>query len=490
MRLTLRIVFCLCATIITGCNISLSEKKQLEYLKPVPNIKHAVNKSLQQSHLFYSGDWPQRQWWLIYHAPELNALITESLISNPSLHEIQSRIQVAQQEAIVTGSILFPLVFFNASYTQQYLSKNGLYRAFNPRLPLNATLLNLALTFNYEFDFWGQNRNLFNEALGKAQAQQAEAAQVELIITTALSQAYFAYKTNLIRRQLYDQLVTVRRQINSLQAILLRKGLSSDLLTYNTTENLFEAKKLRSSINEELSDNKHLINILAGRGPDTPLGIHTHLPSLPRRLEIPKNLALDLIARRPDLMAQIWRAKAWAYKTGASMAAYYPNVNILAFIGLESIAWSKLFQSASGTGGMRPLAINLPIFTAGAIRAGIQASKAQFEAAIFDYNNLLLRSTQEILDVLVFAQTVNEHQKDQKEIVRYAQDRYNLVQLRRKKGLDSQFAVYALQEELIQKQLVKITLLYNQYLASIKLIKALGGGYHQNKVPLVAQYEK
>lgn len=147
-----------------------------------------------------------------YNSPELNLLVTEALGYNPSIQEVKKRIEVAKQQAIVTRSVLFPLVF-NADENRQYISHNGLYRAFNPSFPLNANLLDLSLSFNYEVDFWGQNRNLFRAALGEAKAQEAEAAEVELITSTATAQAYFAYKTNLIRKELYVQLINVRQKL-------------------------------------------------------------------------------------------------------------------------------------------------------------------------------------------------------------------------------------------------------------------------------------
>lgn len=447
-------------------------------------MEHSIKTSLKEKDIFSQSDWPNKHWWSAFGSSELNRLIEEALTNNPSIKEINSRIIVASQEAIVTGSLLFPLVFFDASENRQYLSKNGLYRAFNHKLPLNANLLDLSLSFNYEFDFWGKNHNLLCEAIGEERAQQAEAADVELITATAITQAYFAYKTNLSRKQLYEQLVRVRKNLIDLQNLLLDKGLSSKLQTFLASENLLEAKKLLASINEELAVNKHLINILAGRGADSPLLISNRLPAIPKTLNIPKTLSIDLVARRPDLMAQIWRAKALAYKTGAAMAEYYPNINLIGLIGLESISWKKLLEMSSGTAALRP-ALHLPIFTAGAIAASIKAAKAEFDAAIFAYNNLLLRSTQEILDVLAFAQDIYHQKAQQVEIVNYAEQRYSLIRLRQQKGLDSQFDIYYLQEEVIQKKLINVTLLYNQYLASVKLTKALGGGYYQTEVPLV-----
>ena len=484
MRLIIRIFSYLILCLLISCRISLPPQSQTRYLKMIPSMQRAVKASLQQKDLFEQSDWPDKNWWEAYGSPELNALMREALCTNPSLQEVRSRIRVAKEKAIVVGSVLYPLIFFDARETRQYLSKNGLYRAFNQKLPLNANVIDLSLSFTYNFDFWGQNRNLLCAALGEEKAQEAEAADAALIVTTSLTQAYFAYKTNLVRKQLFEELIRVRKNIVELQKLLLRKGLASDLQVFLASENLLEAKNLNSNIDDELDSNRHLINILAGRGPDSPLPITPTLPTLPKKLQIPKTLSIDLIARRPDLMAQIWRAKALAYKTGAAMAEYYPDVNLIGFLGLESISWKKLFQIASGTAGLKP-SIHLPIFTAGAIGANINATKAEFDAAIFAYNNLLLQSTQEILDVLSFAKDIYRQKQQQGQAVYYAEQRYSLTRLRQEKGLDSDFDIYYLQEDVIQKKLINTALLYNQYLASIKLTKALGGGYCQATVPLV-----
>ncbi|MCW8443948.1 efflux transporter outer membrane subunit [Fluoribacter gormanii] len=484
MRLWVKGFTCFSIYSLVSCTISLPQQSQIKNIKPVPSMERSIKKSFQKKEFFSEGKWPNKQWWLTYNSSELSVLVTEALANNPSIHEIKNRIEVAKQQAIVTRSLLAPLVFFNAHENRQYVSENGLYRAFNHTFPLNARLLDLSLSFTYEFDFWGKNRNLFYAALGEAKVREAETAEVELITSTAMAQAFFAYKTNLVRKKLYTQLIEVRQKIANLQNILVQKGLSSKLPALETSEKLLESQKLLSSITDELTADKHLINTLAGRGPDTPLLIKSNLPPLPKTLNIPRILPLDFLARRPDLMAQIWRAKALAYKTGAAMAEYYPDINLAGLIGLESTSWRKFLDLSSGTAAIRP-ALQLPIFTAGAIRANINATKAQFDAAIEAYNNLLLFSTQEVLDVLAFAQDVYQQKAEQKQVVEYAKQRYQLSYLRQQKGLDSLFNLYFLQEEVIQKELVDITLLYNQYLASIKLTRALGGGYYQKTIPLV-----
>ncbi|STX29712.1 outer membrane efflux lipoprotein [Legionella beliardensis] len=470
---------------LLSCQVSLSPQQQVQHLKATPKIEKEITAQ-KRAGFIKSGDWPSKYWWVAYNSPELNKLMVDALTCNPSIHEIKSRMQAARQEAVVVGAKLFPLVFFDARENLQYLSKNGLFRALNPRLPRHTDLLDFSLSFRYEFDFWGQNRNLLAAAVGEAKVLRGEVAQIQLLTTTALAQAYFAYKVNIAKQKLYQQLVTVRQNILSLQRALINNALADDLPIYTAQENLFTAKQWLADIDHEIAVNRHLVNVLAGRNPETALADEQRLPGLPRKLIVPKTISLDLIARRPDLMAQIWRAKALAYKTGAAMAEYYPDVNLVGLIGLESTGWKKLLRASSVTAALRP-AIHLPIFTAGRIRANIRANKAEFDAAIFAYNNLLLRSTQEILDILQFAKAVNRKRQEQNKILSFAEDRYKIIKNRERNGLDNGMEVYRQQEEVIQNKLVSLSLLYDQYLASVKLIKALGGGYCQPDIPLVRQ---
>lgn len=454
---------------------SLPQEEQTENLITPPSVETSVRDSLE-SGFFVLSDWPKQAWWEVFQSTELNALIAEALVKDPTIQSVERRVEMARQTAKVVRSNLFPLLFFDADETWEYLSHNGLYRALNPSIPINANLVDLTLSSQYEFDFWGKNRNLFRAALGEEKAREAEAAGVSLIVSSSVAQAYFALKTNLARYDVYRELYEVRQALLELQKLLQRKSLLSRLQPLLSEESLLEASKHIYGIEQEIKTDRHLINILLGRDPDTPLEIHEGGLCALTSLNIPDTLSMDLLARRPDLMAQIWRVESLAHEVGAAKADFYPNVNLKAFIGLESIAYRLLFNTSSKIAGLQP-AIHLPIFTAGAIRANLRAKKALFDAAVFDYNALLLRSSGEVADLLVLAQSLFEQLDDQKKIVEAAQNRCDLTTLRQRSGLDNRLTSYVIQEELLLKKLDALTLRYNQYLVAVKLIKALGGGY-------------
>jgi NodT family efflux transporter outer membrane factor (OMF) lipoprotein len=465
---------------LAGCTMSEEEKTQ--YLIGHQSLETSVAKSLETS-FFTVGQWPEAKWWEVFGSERLNSLMEVALDQNPTLQNVEQRVELAKQEAMIARSKLLPLLFFNGSDNWAYLSKNGLYKAFNPSLPRNAYDVDLTLAFTYEFDFWSKYRNRFRAAIGRQKAEEAQQAQVELIVTTSVAQAYFALKTNLIKSRLLRELFAAQKGILGLQNSLLKNALYSKIPVYLAKENVLEVEKQIEAVEEEIATDRHLLNILVGQGPDTKLDVDTALPPLPKSIVIPETLSAELLSRRPDLMASIWRVEAWAHEVGAARAEYLPNINLAANLGVESVTWKKLFYSSSITPGILP-SFSLPVYTADEIQANIDAKLAEFYAALQDYNDLVLKSAAEVADMLVISKSIFAQHEDQVEIVACAKSRYELIQLRQKKGLDNSLQNYALQIEVLQKQLDDIDLIFGQYLTTVKLIKSLGGGYFSDFVPI------
>lgn len=407
---------------------------------------------------------------------ELSSLIEKALVENPTIRSVETRIDYARSQAVIARSKYMPLIYFNTSDQWQYLSENGLYRALNPTIPLSSSQIDFSLSFFYEFDFWGKYHNLYHAELSRERMAIAETAQADLIATTSLAVAYFALRTNLLRKKLYVELVEVRKKYFDLQTLMLENSLYSKLVPLLSEEDLFQAEQRVDNIEQEIAVNKHIVNILAGQGPDSPLLLDEPLLPLSETLAIPDNISLELLSRRPDLMVQIWRLDALALEVGAAKADFWPNVNISGLLGFQSGSWSKLFEWISKTVGVTP-GLSLPVYTAGAIQANVDAKKALFDEAVYQYNELILQSFNQVADLIAIGKAVYSEKEKQLKIVDNAKARYGLTLLRRKSGLDNSLQAYRFQEELIQKRLEDVELLFQQYLVSISLTRALGGGF-------------
>jgi NodT family efflux transporter outer membrane factor (OMF) lipoprotein len=480
------VVNCLAAAafLLNSC-ITFSNKEQTEFLIGPPSVDLTVQKALESGY-FTLGDWPQEDWWNLFDSPQLNALMQEALANNPSIQAIQQRLEAAKQLALIARSKLFPWVSFDATYDWEYLSKNGLYRAFNPKITRYAKLYDLKFNLNYEVDVWGKNKEIYRAAIGNALSQEADKAQVVLLVTTSVALAFVAVKEYQKQRDLIAELIAIQKEIYMLQDFLHEKALANKLIALAAEENYFNDEKMLWAIEQLLEISKHQLNVLVGRSPDDPLDLGEEpLPPI-SSLAIPCDITLDLLARRPDLMAKIWSAKALAHQVNAAITEYYPDISLTAFLGLESVKGDRLFEASSITYGFRP-ALHLPIYTAGEIQANIDNKAALFYETIFEYNQLILSSAQEVADNLETSVSLFRQISDQESLLHRLKERVELTVLLYQKGLNDKLSTDYVKEEWVRGELDELNLTYDLYTAMIQLIRSLGGGYQSLCVPLRAQ---
>ncbi len=469
---------------LPGC-LTMSHKEQVKNLMAPPSLEVSVNTSLNTPY-FSKGNFPNDTWWEMFQIKELSSLIEKALSLNPSIQAIKERVNYAKEEVIAKRSKLYPWVYFNIDDMWSYLSKNGLLKALNPSIPLSVSHIDVTLSSPYEFDFWDKIRNTYRAAIGREKAEEAEEAEVKLVVTTSLSQTYFFLKTHLLKQALFGQLYRVRLKLYELEQLLEKNNIQSELAPLSSIERLLQAEQFLLEIEKLVLQDKHLINILAGVGPDEPIHADASFPELKKSITLPENLSIGLLSRRPDLIAQIWLVEALSHDVASAKAVFWPQIDLNSFVGIKSLHYSTLFEWISKATEIKPT-LALPVFTAGEIEANLQSKRALYQQAVFEYNDMILKSVKEVADLLAFANAVYGEKDKQDGIVAAAKNRYNLTRDRECSGLDSALEKLRYREEVILTQLTNADFLFGQYAATIGLIKALGGGYSSEELPIQAK---
>ncbi len=426
--------------------------------------------------LFEEGDWPKDEWWRDFEDPTLNGLIEQTLKLSPTLQRAEARLKASAQVALQKKARLYPEIDLDFIDNWQHLSQHGLYRQFAPVFPAVINQIDFDLNFFYEFDFWGKNRDLFQAALGRAAAQAAEKKQAELILTTSVAYSYFQIQFLLKKLELLEQIeinkeeiyaLTIKRQKDALSNSLER--LSSSTFTLDTKTELFATE-------QDLRTELHKIKALSALGQDADLDLKW-TPLKETKVAIPANLSIDLLARRPDLAAQLMRLEASAKEIAAAKTDFYPNINITAFLGLETVKNGLLFNRESFSGSAAP-AVHLPIFTAGRLRAQLFEKVDLFNEAVYAYNELILSAAQEVANQLTTIALLWKQIEMRKAIVDNATKSFRLTESRFVNALDDKITLLDSKNRQLETELELTQLRYAKQTAQIQLIRSLGGGYH------------
>lgn len=430
---------------------------------------------------FTVGKWPIWNWWIEFGDDQLTSFINHALAGNPDLKAAVSRVRSSQEEAKKVRSSLFPKVDTSFSHNYEHLSKDSLDRIPPSTIPavVNQTLLRL--NFDYEIDLFGKNRETYLAAVGEARSRKAEMSQAYLMITASLTKAYFDYQAFLLRIEVQEEIVSSEKILFELTEKRALNSLDNQITLEAQRVSFLEAVESLVDLKKDLDLTKSEIKILMGLSPDDEVIFELPQAEFDRPFPIPEELPMNLIARRPDLMMQIWKVEAAAHLIGAARAAFFPNINLGAFVGLETITWSKLFSLDSFAAALAP-AINLPLFTGWRLTAGLNQSFADYDSAVFDYNALVLKSAKDVSDGLKILEATNQQQRLQKQVVESFTKASDLTDSRFQNGVSDYLESLRMKVELLREVEREVDIQNDRHQAVLNLIRALGGGYYHEKV--------
>jgi NodT family efflux transporter outer membrane factor (OMF) lipoprotein len=450
-----------------------------ELSEPIP-IDNSIDYALARE-FFEEGGWPTESWWEMFDDPQLNHLIETALQESPTIQQALAKVAQAEQEARKERAALFPTLDAEYEEQWQYFSKNGFVRSFYPTVPPvipppTANQLDLTLNFNYEIDFFGRNRNLFKAALGLARAQRAEAKQAILILTTLIAQTYIELQTKISQKEVLEERLNQRDQLFELSFFREYYGVDAANPVLEREQSFYAVSQAMIDLEKGIALDRHLLSVLVGVSPDAKMAPKPMTVIFEKPLSLPADLSSDLLARRPDLTAQLWRVEAAAKEIGAAKADFYPRVNLMAFAGLESLAFNKLFHISSRQGGLVP-AVHLPIFTGGKLTANLKSKVATFNQETYRFNDMLLHAAQEVADQITTLSATFDTLTEQISILESAEDQWNLQYARYQHGVDNFIAVLEKEDNVLSQRYQFLGLERDYLLAVLKMIKALGGGY-------------
>lgn len=423
-----------------------------------------------------SGDWPTEAWWGRYGDPQLDRLVAAALQDSPTLALARARLERARAQAGTIGADQGVQINANAEGAQQRLSENYI---FPPGVGGSYTSLNrAALDFSLALDFWGRNRALLEAAVGASRAAEAEAASARLVLASAVTLSYLQFDRLQQLQAIATATIVQREKLQQLVRLRQKAGLDSEAEGQQAGGSLAAARAEASALDAQLVLVRHQLAALLGKGPDAtltlvPPALHEAAATLPAALPA------DLLGRRPDVVAQRWRVEAADQERAAARAGFYPNVNLQAFVGLQSLGLANLFESGSRVLGVGP-ALHLPLFDSGRLRAQLAVRHAEQDAAIAQYNSTLLEALRDVADQLALAQGAAAEGREQQAALARYEEGWRLTGLRYQAGLGSYAAVLAAESPLLVQRRLAAELRTRRLEASAGLARAVGGGYNSD----------
>jgi NodT family efflux transporter outer membrane factor (OMF) lipoprotein len=440
--------------------------------KPVP----AAADSLQSSESLAddAGAWPVEGWWQSFGDAQLDTLIAEGLKGSPDIATAAARVRAAEGIAQQAGAALLPRVGAEGSVGGTQQSKNlGIPPQFVPDGIQDTG--HVAATFSFDLDLWGKNRAALAAATSEAEAARVDAAQARLMLTTGIASAYADLAAYYQALDVAKDAVRVRSASADVSGKRAAAGIENQSAERQAASRAAAARGDATALEEAIATTRNRLAALVGAGPDRGLSITRPILASPG-IGLPPQAGIDLIGRRPDIVAARLRAEAAARRIDVARADFYPNINLSALVGFQSLGLSNLFKSGSeyGNGGV---AISLPIFEGGRLQGRYRGARAEFDSAVANYDRTLIAALRDVADIVASRSATARQLGERREALNAATDAARLAGLRYRAGLSNQLPQLTAEDSMTQLARQVADLEARQLTLDIALIRALGGGY-------------
>jgi NodT family efflux transporter outer membrane factor (OMF) lipoprotein len=332
------------------------------------------------------------------------------------------------------------------------------------------------LSASYDFDLWGKNREALRAAISQLQASEADAQVVKLTLTTSIARTYNQLARLYALRDIAQQEVARREQIERITAGRIATGLDTEVERKTAQANLATSRAALKALDGQILTTRYQIAALLGAGPDR--GLQLAQPTLGPGddVRLPDNLPADLVSRRPDIVASRWRVDAMTHDVKEAKAEFYPDINLSAAIGLDAFGFGRFLTAASRTASVGP-AIHLPIFDAGELRANLKGRYADFDYAVATYNQTLVTALSEVATQLAGVRSTDAQLVDAQAAQDAARKADELAVIQYNAGLTNQLTVLNADVNALSADQAVANLRMDRRDKQIALASALGGGF-------------
>lgn len=481
-----------CALFMTACIVGP------KYTQPTVQAPTAY-KELPQQGARAESDWKvahpndaaiRGKWWEAFNDSQLNGLEEKASSSNQNIAAAVANFVLARSLVRQAWSQYFPTVATNPSIMNERPSAaqfGGLQTGSSSTSGISIksfTDYSLPFDASWEPDLWGRVRNQVRANAFAAQASAADLENVRLSEQAELAVDYYELRAQDSMKQLLDSTVTAYQEALDLTRSQYRAGISNDEAVAQAEAQLNAAEAEDINLGILRAQYEHAIATLTGQPASTfslPVQALAAKPPM-----TPVGIPSELLERRPDIAAaERGMAEANA-QIGIAKAAYYPNVTLSASGGLGTSAIATWFTWPSRFWSVGP-SLAETIFDAGLRKATVQQFQASYDMTVANYRETVLVSFQQVEDNLASLRILSQAIEEQDAAVEASARSLREATVRYKAGVDPYLNVITAETILLNDQQTAVNFRMQQMVASVQLIKALGGGWDLSHMPSTNQ---
>jgi NodT family efflux transporter outer membrane factor (OMF) lipoprotein len=460
---------------LTGCAVGP------HYVKPVVSVNDSWRG--MSSPQISAQPATESAWWKAFNDPVLEQLIQLAYRQNLTLRVAGLRIMEARAAlAIATGN-QYPQV------QQAFAGVNGVGLSNNtvnktPGFSRYYAIDNLGLDVSWEADFWRQYAKAVRAQKDVYLGSTADYQETLVTLTAEVAQTYVAVRT-------FEALIEQTRRNVSIQTESLRiadarfrNGATSELDVSQARALLESTRASIPQLEISLVQSKNALTTLLGQPPGSLENVLQGPPAIPTApAQVAVSIPAEVLRRRPDVRNAELVAMAQCERIGVAKADLYPHFLLSGTLGLNATQGGaqsfNLLSPASFFFAVGPQ-VTWQFLNYGRIKNRVRVEDARFQEVVTTYQNSVLSASQEVEDGIVGFVKELEATSVQQEAVTAARRSAELARIQYREGAVDYQRVLLADQTLLQQENNLISLRSGVATNTIRLYKALGGGWEMS----------
>lgn len=418
-----------------------------------------------------ADDRPRGDWWTVYGDPDLDALEAAAVGRNQSIAQAEASYRAALALVEAARASYFPTVGAEAGFTR---SGNGAGAPGSTRN--NRTV---SLSASWEVDLWGRIRRQVESQRATADASAADLANLALSTQAAIAADYFQLRQLDTQRQLLEDSLNAFQRSLEVTRNRYVGGVSARVDVAQAETQLKQTQVQAIDLEQSRAQYEHAIALLLGQ-PASTFSIPARrwqafddqrVPAIPL-----SGVPSRLLERRPDIAAAERRVAAANAQIGVAKAAYFPTLGLSAQGGFSGGSGTELLSLPTRFWSIGPQ-LAQTIFDAGLRRAQTAEAVAFYDADVAAYRQTVLAGFADVEDQLASLRILEREAAAQADVLASAREALALTLNQYKAGTVSYLNVVTEQTTALQNERNAVSIFGSRMIASVNLVKALGGGW-------------
>jgi NodT family efflux transporter outer membrane factor (OMF) lipoprotein len=404
-------------------------------------------------------------WLVTFGDPQLIALVNEAIARNPDLRATAAQVERSAAYADIARAALLPAI--NLLGTGGFKAGGG--------SDLSSALQGVMLGVSWEPDLWGRLRYGRNAADASYASAQADFEFARQSMAAQVARSWFMATETKLQLAAAEAMVQSARELVRLADDRRRVGTGSekDVALARVNLGTFEDAARQSRLAHEQAVRS--LEAILGRYPAAELQAAPALPTFPG--PVPVGMPLEMLDRRPDVIAAERRVAAAFDRVGEAKAAMLPTIRLNASVSALSSEVLQLQDDYNNPSGGAGGTFFAPLYQGGALQAQVSVRTAEQKEALARYASQALRAIGDVENALATSAILSERVQLLGQVLADQERALGFEQAAFRIGRQD---LRAVQQQQVQVQSARMALLRvqsEQLIQRVNLHLALGGSF-------------